>query len=116
MKIRNMILICTLLSYSGAAIDMRNWNAAKIFSYKEIKAATNNFKEVIGRGCLCYMHSAFSGTIPVSYWGAESVSTRHFVTQTRHFRSPYLAASDDVEVLSQDINKLAFPFIAPLRP
>lgn len=30
---------------------MRNWNAAaRIFSYKEIKAATNNFKEVIGRG------------------------------------------------------------------
>ncbi|KAB2074698.1 hypothetical protein ES319_A07G169100v1 [Gossypium barbadense] len=34
----------------GAAIDMRNWNAARIFSYKEIKAATNNFKEVIGHG------------------------------------------------------------------
>lgn len=32
------------------ATDMRNWNAAKVFSYKEIKAATNNFKEVIGRG------------------------------------------------------------------
>lgn len=29
---------------------MRNWNAAKVFSYKEIKSATNNFKEVIGRG------------------------------------------------------------------
>nr|KJB10149.1 hypothetical protein B456_001G186800 [Gossypium raimondii] len=34
----------------GASIDMRNWNAERIFSYKEIKAATNNFKEVIGRG------------------------------------------------------------------
>ncbi|PKI76779.1 hypothetical protein CRG98_002765, partial [Punica granatum] len=34
-----------------AAMDMKNWNAAaKIFSYKEIKSATNNFKEVIGRG------------------------------------------------------------------
>ncbi|XP_050252879.1 probable LRR receptor-like serine/threonine-protein kinase At5g48740 [Quercus robur] len=32
------------------AIEMRNWDAAKVFSYKEIKAATNNFKEVIGRG------------------------------------------------------------------
>ncbi|KAF5746322.1 LRR receptor-like serine/threonine-protein kinase [Tripterygium wilfordii] len=31
-------------------IDMRNWNAARIFSYKEIKAATNKFKEVVGRG------------------------------------------------------------------
>ncbi|KAF9606787.1 hypothetical protein IFM89_028163 [Coptis chinensis] len=30
--------------------DMRNWNSAKILSYKEIKVATNNFKEVIGRG------------------------------------------------------------------
>lgn len=29
---------------------MRNWNAAKIFSYKEIKSTTNSFKEVIGRG------------------------------------------------------------------
>lgn len=29
---------------------MRNWNAAGVFSHKEIKAATNNFKEVIGRG------------------------------------------------------------------
>lgn len=34
----------------SGAVDMRNWNAARIFSYKEIKAATNNFKEVIGRG------------------------------------------------------------------
>lgn len=32
------------------AIDMRNWNAEKVFTYKEIKSATNNFKEVIGRG------------------------------------------------------------------
>ncbi|KAL6339347.1 hypothetical protein AAG906_028076 [Vitis piasezkii] len=32
-----------------AGVDMRNRNAAaRIFSYKEIKAATNNFKEVIG--------------------------------------------------------------------
>ncbi|WCJ38074.1 Leucine-rich repeat protein kinase family protein [Euphorbia peplus] len=30
--------------------EMRNWNAARIFTYKEIKAATNNFKEVLGRG------------------------------------------------------------------
>ncbi|MBA0790998.1 hypothetical protein Gohar_015606 [Gossypium harknessii] len=35
---------------TSASIDMRNWNAERIFSYKEIKAATNNFKEVIGRG------------------------------------------------------------------
>ncbi|KAI5599778.1 hypothetical protein BDE02_02G217800 [Populus trichocarpa] len=40
----------TEITYSERAVDMRNWNAARIFSYKEIKAATNNFKEVIGRG------------------------------------------------------------------
>lgn len=34
-----------------AQTEMRNWNlAAKFFSYKEIKAATNKFKEVIGGG------------------------------------------------------------------
>ncbi|MBA0822031.1 hypothetical protein Goarm_018851 [Gossypium armourianum] len=40
----------TEATYTSASIDMRNWNAERIFSYKEIKAATNNFKEVIGRG------------------------------------------------------------------
>ncbi|GAV70692.1 Pkinase domain-containing protein/Malectin_like domain-containing protein/LRR_8 domain-containing protein [Cephalotus follicularis] len=33
-----------------ATVEMRDWNAARVFSFKEIKAATNNFKEVIGRG------------------------------------------------------------------
>ncbi|KAF8402093.1 hypothetical protein HHK36_013045 [Tetracentron sinense] len=32
------------------ATEMHNSNAARVISYKEIKAATNNFKEVIGRG------------------------------------------------------------------
>ncbi|GFZ20133.1 leucine-rich repeat protein kinase family protein [Actinidia rufa] len=41
----------TEVTYTTRAdTEMRNWNAAKLFSYKEIKAATNNFKEVIGRG------------------------------------------------------------------
>lgn len=35
----------------GAQSEMRNWNiAAKLYSHKEIKAATNKFKEFIGRG------------------------------------------------------------------
>ncbi|PIA36028.1 hypothetical protein AQUCO_03400133v1 [Aquilegia coerulea] len=34
----------------GGTSDLRNWNSAKILTYKEIKAATNNFKEIIGRG------------------------------------------------------------------
>ncbi|KAL8150767.1 hypothetical protein V2J09_020575 [Rumex salicifolius] len=36
---------------SRTFFDTRNWNlSARIFSYKEIKAATDNFKKVIGRG------------------------------------------------------------------
>ncbi|KAL0417458.1 UNVERIFIED_CONTAM: putative LRR receptor-like serine/threonine-protein kinase [Sesamum radiatum] len=31
-------------------IDMQSWNSARVFTYKEIKATTNNFKEAIGRG------------------------------------------------------------------
>ncbi|KAL2488173.1 putative LRR receptor-like serine/threonine-protein kinase [Forsythia ovata] len=31
-------------------VDFKNWNGAKVFTYKEIKAATKNFKETIGRG------------------------------------------------------------------
>ncbi|XP_062078596.1 probable LRR receptor-like serine/threonine-protein kinase At5g48740 [Humulus lupulus] len=39
------------VSYAQSiAADIRNWNSAKVFTHKEIKAATNNFKEVIGRG------------------------------------------------------------------
>lgn len=34
----------------GAMSDIRNWNSAKVFSHKQIKAATNNFKELLGRG------------------------------------------------------------------
>ncbi|KAE9622156.1 putative protein kinase RLK-Pelle-LRR-I-1 family [Lupinus albus] len=30
--------------------DIRNWGPEKVFCYKEIKAATSNFKEVVGRG------------------------------------------------------------------
>ena len=42
-------------------MELRNWNAAKVFSYKEIKAATNNFKEVIGRGSF---GSVYLGKLP----------------------------------------------------
>ncbi|KAK7349999.1 hypothetical protein VNO77_08000 [Canavalia gladiata] len=44
-----------------AEIDMRNWGSAKVFSYKEIKAATRNFKEVIGRGSF---GSVYLGKLP----------------------------------------------------
>lgn len=42
-------------------MDMRNWGAAKVFSYKEIKVATRNFKEVIGRGSF---GSVYLGKLP----------------------------------------------------
>lgn len=44
-----------------AAMELRNWNSAKVFSYKEIKVATNNFKEVIGRGSF---GSVYLGKLP----------------------------------------------------
>ncbi|TKY68624.1 LRR receptor serine/threonine-protein kinase [Spatholobus suberectus] len=46
---------------SRAEMDMRNWGAAKVFSYKEIKVATKNFKEVIGRGSF---GSVYLGKLP----------------------------------------------------
>lgn len=65
LKSATSILTSTILYLAprnlGAAIDMRNWNAAKVFTYKEIKAATSNFKEVIGRGSF---GSVFLGKLP----------------------------------------------------
>ncbi|KAA8550630.1 hypothetical protein F0562_002314 [Nyssa sinensis] len=52
----------TEVTYTArAGAEMRNWNAARVFSYKEIKAATNNFKEVIGRGSF---GSVYLGKLP----------------------------------------------------
>lgn len=34
----------------GSEIDIHSWGSARVFTYKEIKATTNNFKEAIGRG------------------------------------------------------------------
>ena len=45
----------------GEQTDMRNWGAEKVFSYKEIKVATSNFKEVIGRGSF---GSVYLGKLP----------------------------------------------------
>lgn len=48
-------------SSSRTLTEIRNWNAAKIFSYKEIKVATNNFKDVIGHGSF---GSVYLGKLP----------------------------------------------------
>jgi len=45
----------------GGQMDMRNWAAAKVFSYKEIKVATRNLKEVIGKGSF---GSVYLGKLP----------------------------------------------------
>nr|XP_048337454.1 probable LRR receptor-like serine/threonine-protein kinase At5g48740 isoform X2 [Ziziphus jujuba var. spinosa] len=76
------------------AIDMRNWNAAKIFTYKEIKSATSNFKEVIGRGSF---GSVYLGKLPQgklvavkvrfdkTLLGAESfINEVHLLSKIRH--------------------------------
>ena len=39
-----------LLQWLGEEAEIKNWSAARVFTYKEIKKATNNFKNVIGRG------------------------------------------------------------------
>lgn len=35
---------------------MQNWNTSRIFSHKEIKSATKNYREVIGRGSFGYVY------------------------------------------------------------
>ncbi|KAK9280762.1 hypothetical protein L1049_003650 [Liquidambar formosana] len=77
-----------------ARMEMRNYNAAKVFSYKEIKAATNNFKEVIGRGSF---GSVYLGKLPDgklvavkvrfdrTQLGADSfINEVHLLSQIRH--------------------------------
>ncbi|KAK8573309.1 hypothetical protein V6N13_100111 [Hibiscus sabdariffa] len=77
-----------------AAIDMRNWNAARIFSYKEIKTATNNFKEVIGRGSFgsVYLGKLSDGKLVAvkvrsdkTQLGADSfINEVHLLSQIHH--------------------------------
>ncbi|XP_038877569.1 probable LRR receptor-like serine/threonine-protein kinase At5g48740 isoform X2 [Benincasa hispida] len=85
----------TELTYSTkAAMELRNWNSAKVFSYKEIKAATNNFKEVIGRGSF---GSVYLGKLPdgklvavkvrfdKTQLGTDSfINEVHLLSQIRH--------------------------------
>lgn len=50
-----------ILQCSEAEAEIRNWNAARVFSYKEIKKATNNFKDIIGKGSF---GSVYLGKLP----------------------------------------------------
>ncbi|CAK9309790.1 unnamed protein product [Citrullus colocynthis] len=85
----------TQLTYSTkAAMELRNWNSARVFSYKEIKSATNNFKEVIGRGSF---GSVYLGKLPdgklvavkvrfdKTQLGTDSfINEVHLLSQIRH--------------------------------
>ncbi|XP_004292376.1 PREDICTED: probable LRR receptor-like serine/threonine-protein kinase At5g48740-like [Fragaria vesca subsp. vesca] len=81
-------------SMERAMSDMRNWNSAKVFSHKQIKAATNNFKQLLGRGSF---GSVYLGKLPngrmvavkvrfdKSQLGADSfVNEVHLLSRIRH--------------------------------
>ncbi|KAK6940536.1 Protein kinase domain [Dillenia turbinata] len=83
----------TEVTYSSRA-EMQNWSLAKVFSLKEIKAATNNFREVIGRGSF---GSVYFGKLPDgkmvavkvrfdrSQLGADSfINEVHVLSQIHH--------------------------------
>ncbi|BAB09427.1 receptor protein kinase-like protein [Arabidopsis thaliana] len=61
-----------------AQLKMQNWNASRIFSHKEIKSATRNFKEVIGRGSF---GAVYRGKLPDGKQVAVKV---HLLSQIRH--------------------------------
>ncbi|CAH8299401.1 unnamed protein product [Eruca vesicaria subsp. sativa] len=75
-------------------LKMQNWNTSRIFSHKEIKTATRNFKEVIGRGSF---GSVYHGKLPdgkqvavkvrfdKTQLGADSfINEVHLLSQIRH--------------------------------
>ncbi|KFK31295.1 hypothetical protein AALP_AA6G093700 [Arabis alpina] len=77
-----------------AQLKMQNWNSSRIFSHKEIKSATKNFKEVIGRGSF---GSVYHGKLPDgkqvavkvrfdrTQLGADSfINEVHLLSQIRH--------------------------------
>lgn len=95
---------------------MRNWNSARIFSYKEIKAATNNFKEVIGRGSFgsVYLGKLSEGKLVAvkvrfdkTQLGADS-----FINEVYHLNSTIsFVVFAMMEEDSELINKLGMPLM-----
>ncbi|XP_019088804.1 PREDICTED: probable LRR receptor-like serine/threonine-protein kinase At5g48740 isoform X1 [Camelina sativa] len=77
-----------------AQLKMQNWNTSRIFSHKEIKSATRNLKEVIGRGSF---GAVYRGKLPDgkqvavkvrfdrTQLGADSfINEVHILSQVRH--------------------------------
>ncbi|XP_057534815.1 probable LRR receptor-like serine/threonine-protein kinase At5g48740 [Amaranthus tricolor] len=79
---------------SGEEAEIKNWSAARVFTYKEIKKATNNFKNVIGRGSFgsVYLGKLADGKMVAvkvrfdsSKLGADSfLNEVHLLSQIRH--------------------------------
>ncbi|CAL9048421.1 unnamed protein product [Musa banksii] len=79
---------------SRTSREMQRWSAARIFSYKEIKAATNNFRDVIGSGGFgsVYLGKLSDGKLVAvkvrldkTQLGADSFFNEvHLLSQVRH--------------------------------
>ncbi|GER33352.1 leucine-rich repeat protein kinase family protein [Striga asiatica] len=76
-----------------SGMDMRKWGSARIFTYKEIKTVTNNFKEAIGRGSFgCVYVGKLSGKLVAvkvrfdkTQLGADSfINEVSLLSQIRH--------------------------------
>ncbi|CAI0426611.1 unnamed protein product [Linum tenue] len=84
----------TEVPFEQSTLEMKSWNSARVFSYKEIKSATNNFKQVIGRGSFgsVYHGKLVDGKLVAvkvrfdrSQLGAESfINEVHLLSRIRH--------------------------------
>ncbi|KAJ0988993.1 hypothetical protein J5N97_007349 [Dioscorea zingiberensis] len=83
-----------ITSSAWTTTEMRSWDATKIFTYKEIKVATNNFNDVIGSGGFgkIYLGKLSDGKLVAvkvrsdrTQLGADSfVNEVRLLTQVRH--------------------------------
>ncbi|KAG0461086.1 hypothetical protein HPP92_021383 [Vanilla planifolia] len=84
----------------GTAREIKDWCKANLFTYKEIKSATNNFKDVIGNGGFgsVYLGKLSDGKLVAvkvrsdkTQLGAESfINEVHLLSQIRHPNLVYL--------------------------
>ncbi|XP_020597225.1 LOW QUALITY PROTEIN: probable LRR receptor-like serine/threonine-protein kinase At5g48740 [Phalaenopsis equestris] len=83
-----------LISKPGTTREIKKWCTAHIFTYKEIKAATNNFKDVIGTGGFGSVYRgkfsdgkqvAVKVRLDKTQLGADSfINEVHLLSQIRH--------------------------------